>query len=285
MNIFEKKPIVLRMYYAQESWHKFINLFLIEYLNKIEVRNAVENWNISFSTHLGTHIKLVLYCSVPDLLKFKKDLKKEVRDFLSTHPSKTVNVEPSLNSFFIDFPNNSIWYDKDPERYLSTNLATHSAQFIISKCILDGLCCDEISDEDLFSFMVYMIFVLLKSYRLSLSEVSSIIQLTIDNMKNFSRPFHILNNELYTNFDAENRDCLSDIFEEVWAADIFKDELCWLNSWVSYCENNVLKVEPVVSFCYLCEILRSQLGLPVNLNNLINQAIFDVIGDKLSKSN
>lgn len=222
--------IIVSVFYNKRSWHTFINRFVVPFIKENQ-----ECWpNLSFLMHLGSnygeHIKLTFRVDQTCMIDFDKLMRTSIIAFIENNPSDDKKMIYPLGNYFANYPNNSLWYNPSID-----DLTIVQAE--ISKAMLGAFGSDdEIDDENLVTFLVYMQLVVIRTYYPDLSIVRQIIPQLKDVASEVIGSTYSPGSNDLSGTARDNELILADIIRFVWEAFPY-NELIWLKDWSLMCKN------------------------------------------------
>lgn len=93
------------IFYNKTDWFRF--LYHIKNCNYL---NDINAFFFKMGTEGGDHIEFTVNVNEKSKIKIAKDISDFFLAFLKNTPSSPVNVKPSQQSYYLDFPNNTIHY-------------------------------------------------------------------------------------------------------------------------------------------------------------------------------
>jgi hypothetical protein len=282
--------IVIAIFYSQKQWHVLVRKLIKPLLKELLEKKLVERYYLFAEKKKGEHITIAV---VPSL---NKDISSNyltscINEFLHDYPSDTVTTIFPLKTFFMDFPNNSVYVNHLEEIDLQQELTLHplksEIRHHVSKAITEVFAEEEISMETLYSFIVYMQLGLAKAVYPDAEQAIN----AMDKLRNgFPRSFKDENEEdddpeefeqSFKRLFEQNKELLNEITLEIWSKEA-EVSLPWLLEW----ERNCRQINPEISFeehyFLFSSILYKHLGFPSN--TMLTNSTLNLVCESLHDS-
>ncbi len=274
MYLFQSKTLIARIYYNQLEWNILITDFLAHYINKNKEAFLMKDWSISFSQNLGEHIILEII-TTGDIKKLKSQLYKECIVFLENHQSITKEKSILENRYFINFPNNSIWFNK--KEVLPVLFKSLNPKNIISKIIVNSFSKETINKARIITLIFYLQLCTLKAFDLKLEQLNKFICDEIDVEEQNKNNIKIQLESIKSN------EIFQEILNDVFYLDPKEEELKWMYEWYMFCRANINHSNFIESYTNLCLIFINQLGFTKNIFLQTNRTIYFIIKEILDR--
>lgn len=103
----------------------------------------------------GDHIKLSLKVDLPRALKTVEEFQRQVNEFLTIHPSNIPPFKYPLNSFFMNFPTNTVQFNLYSHLwYLNKKNDSSKFRFFISRSLVETLEKHGADKESIITFLL-----------------------------------------------------------------------------------------------------------------------------------
>lgn len=276
---------IVAIFYNQNQWHLLVNKCIKPILKQLKDKNQIAGFFLFTQKIKGDHIKLIINPSKENKINFKA-IKNKIEIFIKEHPSQVATNRGKIETFFMDFPNNSV---------LKLNLNTQQYQGIdkmelrqeISKLIIIALAAEEICMESQLTFILYMQLGLIKSIFPTVEETINSIHL-LNNFENISIEVKDDTDEIneaefekcFQNLFIENKDVLNEIINDIW--NINTEATFWMADWIHYCQNKIAEIGFENLYYQSSSILISHLGLPSSQK--LTQSFTTLISNSLRNS-
>ncbi|TCD01260.1 lantibiotic dehydratase C-terminal domain-containing protein [Pedobacter psychroterrae] len=144
------------IFYSIPNWHNLLLECLFPALEDKLDCIPDSKFFIHFSSEQGHHIRLSIFCHPKCVDAIKKDLQNIFTNFIESRPSVKPEVKFPLDSFLMDFKNNSVYSNVYRPYPSSTSLLSNDflleLRFEISLKIKELLCVSEIEQDSVLSF-------------------------------------------------------------------------------------------------------------------------------------
>ncbi|WP_304066869.1 hypothetical protein [Pedobacter glucosidilyticus] len=282
----ENVQIKIRIFLNRTSWHFFLSNFIKSHLieDMSNNNNFIKNWFINFSKDRGDHILLTIIKNADSNI-LEKNLSKALELFISKYPSKTDPINLPINTFFINYPNNSYWFEKESTitsvKYTNDEIELKQ---VISKVITFSLGNEIINDDDLFTLMIYLQTSVLKAVKSDINEAYIFFEQFINRSKKTIYNSYKDNLEIekerrfFQYFFKNNFQTLSEIVDDIWLRDNFNEDFEWLGDWVYYCNRFIKKNNNInLSFTIINSIIFDHLDFTNKGRDTINKLILKAL--------
>lgn len=239
------------IFYDRLCWHNLISGFIKPFIQKEREAGRLKSYNLSLSTERGDHFKLGVSC-VEDSAVVEGKVVEVLQAFLTNHPSQRITKAAHQGKgFFMDHYNNSFWFDKYAAGFITLPGLT-AIKEQISAAIIAALGNEEIGQEIIYSFIIYMQLGCIKAAYPDLQDACTHIQEVINHLENQelgelegaikedSLERHSDSSEHgqeLLNLFEDNKEVLVEILEDIWNENGYTDELKWMEAWVSSCRS------------------------------------------------
>jgi hypothetical protein len=254
--------MVASVFYNRSSWHNLLHQVVNPFINTHT--GTVENWCIYLSSVQGEHITFATRSSSDAQLQ--RSFYDMTESFLSKNPSEKKETSYPLNILFIDYPNNSIQFNKSKALSDSWNDCNQrNKRQDISQVMMYALAHDQIDKESIYTLMIYMQMGIIKAAYPELQKAcchipdllhyyKKVKYTSVENLvsKNESAAFL----EMFEN----NKEILSEIIQDVWSENR-DSELHWISAWISSCGDLILKSNFEQTFFILSNLICEHFGL------------------------
>lgn len=263
---------VITVFYSQKQWHVLVQKLIKPLLKELQEKNLLEKYYLFAEKIKGEHITIAAVPSANTDIS-NNYLTGCINEFLHDHPSDIVTTIFPLKTFFMDFPNNSVYVNHSEAINLQQELALHpiksEIRHHVSKAIAEAFD-EEISLETLYSFIVYMQLGLARA-------VYPDAELAINAMEKLKNGF-LPSFEDESEEDAEdpeefkqafrrlfeqNKELLNEITLEIWSkeAEVLPP---WLLEWEKDCRQMNTQISFGEHYFLVSSILYKHLGFPPN---------------------
>lgn len=250
--------ICLNIFYAMCSWH-----FLLNKLIKDLIKNkalAINSFSLYLSHDRGDHLQIILE-STNEYEFLKLNLTEAVESFLITNPSERTITRSNVQSFFMDYYNNTFWFEKyEAESTMKKKLHPIDAQ--ISKTLINALTTEEIDNELILTFALYMqislikaVFGTLENCKEKLAEIIYNIDINISEYK----VWELKDNKEPTGLSSS----LIEIVNDIWQDQFYDESTEWLKDWIEYFKLHFSNHSFDRSFMSITQKIYLHLGLEV----------------------
>ncbi len=227
----------------------------------IDEKNSIERWCIYLSDTQGDHITLAVKSSD---MQLEKKFSSFITKFLETNPSEKETAVYPLQNFFMDYPNNSIVFDKEKSFGDTFYHKEGIAEQEISKSIIEAFSDDLINTESAFAFFIYMQLGIVKAVfpDIRLIPKDDILQgLKFGDENEFRLADGMkLDQRGFIELIETNKDIMPEIMHDIWAENK-NPELEWLYNWIRTCKSVIGRDNFKRKFIELSHLICSQLGL------------------------
>ncbi len=236
------KELTVSIFYNQEEWHILNTAFIIPLLDSLDKGNDNLQFNILLNSLNGSNVKLILLLPDDDFEDCKHLIDSKLRFFLSHNPSAPVSLSFPLKGFFMDFPNNTYWYNiyyQGSALWFNTMNDNNFKKIhaCLSRTILNTLSNERIDNESIFTFSLYLQIGIVRAGSNNLKEAKKLVSgmLSCFDQKEEKR---MIDSELaedqLKNLYSRNESILAEIFKDVWNRPCSAD-LAWLENWINTC--------------------------------------------------
>lgn len=152
--------LCLSIFYAKNDWHKLIRLLIEPIISNTIFEIQLQYYSIYLSQKQGEHISIFLKLTTSsEYVDLKSLVSSEIASFLVRRPSLDAPLFFDKNDFFMNFPNNTFYFDleKVPSENFEILEFGQISQIrkTISSLIINTLLIDKMDDHRLFSFALY----------------------------------------------------------------------------------------------------------------------------------
>ncbi len=259
--------MVVSIYYNRSSWHDLITNVIQPFIR--QEQDNLEAYYFYFGTSQGDH---VTFAARPqdNTDNFQKRFSILLEQFLLSRPSASKVISYPLQSFFMDYPNNSFHFNKNKLiAYSENTIVSDLIKHHISKSIIDAFGSEEVDNESIYTFIIYMQLGIIRAANSTFKQaLESSIQ--IEN--------YLKNQEVWENNEIEretieydqedfkllfdnNKEMLVEIIGQIWAETNYSSELSWLETWEFNCKQSINEFGFERSFVLLTELICEHLGL------------------------
>lgn len=257
------------IYYDQAEWHHLILNFINPLLTRERISGKLKTYGLYLGNMRGDHIRLVINIAEEKTV-FQEKLTELLHSFLTSHPSvKLKTQEYPIKGFFKDYENNSFWFDK----YSSVFIIDEHAENInqrISECIIKALGGQEIEQEMIYTFMVYMqlgaikaAYPDIKAAGSKMDELISYLDEPVETDEETLGDSTVYSNEL-THLFENNKSTLVEILGDVWNENGYEEEIAWMESWVTICKLYIGQADFRVCYISLSKLIYRHLGFALD---------------------
>jgi hypothetical protein len=265
-NRFNESTIIASIFYNRSLWHLLLKDAIESFINK---RNdIIKSFRLFVCTHQGDHITIIIEpVRISQLLQLEKDFLSNINNYITQHQSITNLLEYPLPSFFMDYPNNSVWLDIDKHLVLSEE-PQKIAQEQISEAIIGAFEEIEFSIENTYTFLIYMQLSIIRAIFIDIKEAH---EKSIELLNSLAKQEKVKENNEITidkgyNYEEiklsieNNEEALLEIIKDIWSTN-YGLELKWLATWISYCKSIVNKSNFELFFINLTDLIYDHVGL------------------------
>ncbi|HCN83946.1 MAG TPA: hypothetical protein DIT07_10065 [Sphingobacteriaceae bacterium] len=265
--------MVVSVFYIRSSWNNLFTQVIKPFI--IQHQSNIKSWCIYFSSTHGDHITLAI--KTVDNVRIEKNFLETAGNFLSLNPSEKNIIEFPLEDFFMDYPNNSIQFNKSKSLAHSwDNSSQKDRQQAISKALIEALGNDVIDMESIYTFLIYMQLGIIQSaypdIRIACSLAPNILICwgNTEDIENEKADYEFTGLiQLFKN----NKEIFRKIIKDVWK-EHYNSELRWLYEWESACRK-FIKTDFSEEFISLSTLLCKHLGLNEKMVEISFQLIFN----------
>lgn len=254
------------IYYDQSVWHELIGYFIRPFLSTETASGRLKSYALYLDNKRGDHIRLVLGINA-DKKAFEEEFGAKIESFLKQRPSVKTKIQTyPLKGFFMDYENNSFWFD----HYDSFFIIDQGGETInqrISGCLMDALGEQEIERDMIYTFLIYMQLGALKAAFPVFDEACGQLvnwsgQLLVptdeEAMENTENSLSY-GNELAFLFE-NNKDILKEILMEIWNENGYSEDIPWMEDWVNICKLFIGSEAFQPAYLTLCKLVYRHAG-------------------------
>ncbi len=234
----------ISIFYSQDAWYELISKGINIWAKKILSKAYVIDFKFCLSTVRGDSIKLILIIKKEKSEKLASISDKFFRKFLSNNSSyKPENERLFCSSFFLDYPNNSIYYDLQkilPNNNSSEGNASQEQNHLKNLYIrfLDIISANETNfKEERISFIIQLQIIFLRYCTNSLSEAKKLAFHLFRTYQSYNHQVQDLS-EVKLLFKEHKKD-FKEYFQQFWDTGSFNLESCeeWIIEWAYYIQS------------------------------------------------
>lgn len=269
MEKISNSTCTVSIYYDQAEWHHLILNFINPLLHREKISGKLKTYGLYLGNMRGDHIRLVINIA-EDKTVFQERLTESVESFLNDHPSvKRKTQEYPIKGFFKDYENNSFWFDK----YSSVFIIDEHIENInqrISECIIKALGGQEIEQEMIYTFMIYMQLGAIKAAYPDIKIAGS----KMNQLISYLEEPRELNDETFGDSTAysqelvhlfeNNKGTLVEILGDVWSENGYEEEIAWMESWVAICKLFIGQSDFDACYVSLSKLIYRHLGFALD---------------------
>jgi len=257
-------PIVITVYYRQSNWHSLLQ-FIHPHLKR-HIKSNVRDWYcIELGNHQGDYVRFVIYSS-GNRENLVNLFSEKIKNYLEDHPSDTVEAVYPLRSYFMDYPNNSVWIDHNRSfkfNYAFQNL--NGVHMQISKILIIASENEPITFESICTVFVYMQLGIISAFCPHIDEAATMVNALIPIEAPASLPStNVIEqkdaiNDLFEQLFKENIDILMEMVNDVWQRGDSENELLWITDWKNVVKNAVGDSDMHAALFKLSELIYKQM--------------------------
>lgn len=260
------------IYYDQTAWHYLILHFIRPFLNEERDSGRLKTYGLYLGNMRGDHIRLVINVT-EDKIAFEERLTGLLQHFLTTNPSvKTKEQQYPIKGFFMDYRNNSFWFDKYSSVFVLDAPEAENINERVSKCIIEALGSQEIEREMIYTFMIYMQLGAIKAAYPDIKIAGSKMPALINSLEEPDK----LNEDTETFGDStaygqelahlfeNNKNILVEILGDVWNENGYGEEIEWIDGWVEICRLFIGQADFHGCYVSLSTIIYRHLGFAID---------------------
>lgn len=255
--------MIISIFYNRSSWHDLITNVIKPFIQ--QEQNILKTYYIYLSSNQGDHIT---FAAKPqdNNDKFQQRFSILIERFLLANPSETKAIKYPLQSFFMDYPNNSFCFNKDKLLVQSSNnRGSKLIQQQVSKAIIDSLGNEEIELDDIYTFITYMQLGIIKAAHSDIKSAYCSVKKLIDYCHDLGTSFeNATGADDRTNIELlldSNKNVLSEIIEDIWNEDNHNSEIEWLEEWIAVCKEHLTESGFNHSFIHINRVIYEHTGL------------------------
>jgi hypothetical protein len=234
--------IEFRISYARPSWGILISSLIRPFFKVLNSCGRNIEYRIYVGMNRGDHIRVLLPAGRVNN-EIIESFGQKTEHFLCLNPSEGTREELPVYGIFRKFENNTFIVRErqdggDPLNGIEVLFKE------LAGCFSDIFSKDEISGENILSFMIYLKISLLKTIVGKISDVHCFLErndctgvsdsspdsLKVDFKRGFLFDWGVLNEMFKT-----NKDIVNEIFTDIWSASGYDQELEWLIAWEDKC--------------------------------------------------
>lgn len=258
--------MVVSIYYNRSSCHDLITNVIKPFIR--QEQGNLETYFIYLGTSQGDH--LTFAAKPMDNNNFQQRFSILIEQFLLASPSASKVIEYPLQSFFMDYPNNSFLFNKNKLiGHSQNNIVSDLIKHQISKSIIDVFGNEEIDNESIYTFIIYMQLGIIRAANSTIKQAhaSSIhIKNYLENQEDLEKNEMEIETIEYDHEDFKllfdsNKEMLVEIIEQIWTDTNYSSELTWLETWVLNCKQSINEFGVAQSFVTLSELICEHVGL------------------------
>lgn len=255
------------IYYDQSVWHELITYFICPFLTQETASGRLKSYALYLDNKRGDHIRLVLGIGA-DKKAFEEEFGNKIETFLKQRPAvKTKTQTYPLKGFFMDYENNSFWFD----HYDSFFIIDQGGETInqrISGCLIAALGGQEIERDMLYTFLIYMqlgavkaAFPVFEEAHQELLRMSGQLLIQTDEGEEMENTENSLSygTELAFLFE-NNKEILNEILSEIWDENGYSEETPWMDGWVAICKLFIGSEAFQPAYLTLCKLVYRHAG-------------------------
>lgn len=234
MNLNNEPYLCTSIFYSQANWHNLTTNCLVPFL--IREKRGVISYFINFSKDQGENIQLVIECT--NCLSLKEKLSYVLNQYMKSNPSITGRKNSPEDVLFTNFPNNNYYFNlfKAPafSRDNFADVLKHKLKALFTQLIIDKLAKEEIDDETLLSFGIYVHCATLKvilgeskTGLMDMKEISTYLTASLPVNEQVKVDLQCLIIKL------NNASELTALYNEIWFDANNTQEFNWLKKFIS----------------------------------------------------
>jgi hypothetical protein len=255
--------VEFRISYGRPSWRFLISQFIRPFFDDLEICKRNIEYRIYVGMNRGDHVKVLLPVSREND-EIIESFGRKIKDFLSLNPSDGSPEQFPVYGIFRKFENNA-FVVRERKVVRSQLMGMEALLKELAGCFCNIFSTDEISGENILSFVIYLKISLLKTVVGNISEVRCFLENKAYTGFRDSTP-HSLKADFNQNglFDwgglgemfKTNKGIVEEIFTDIWSVPGYDGELEWLMAWQGKCHSVIqrdkLKYYYTVIFDQLC---------------------------------
>ena len=232
--------IVISVFYRQSLFHELTTKAIIPFYNKHQKDFNIHRFLVFINCYRGEHVSIYIeFSSKVDTELFTNTALTHFKDYITKNFSNAIPLKYPLNSLFDNYPNNSVHINID--KYAIPN--NKNISVVVSRTMLSSLLTTQFDNEDIFLFLLYTHFGLLRSIFKTQQSILKNIEYLKHNIKtDFINNYgdNIVSNQQvidYTSILDNNYEILLEIFNDVWGNNLMDQDISWLHTWMEDCSN------------------------------------------------
>jgi hypothetical protein len=258
----QENNIAVSIFYSQIKWNELINKAIVPFLNTKYISRTLKFYSIYFSKNQGENILIILRF-VDDNKKFIDFVTNYFKEYILINPSPNILLEYPLETFFINYPNNSIIINgvKIPHfPFEEAEIGVTSALISLSKT--------NIGFEEILTLALYLQLGFIKAkYDNYYDAYKGVLEIEkyLEEENLFINENTYLSNDIliYDGF-GENAAVIDQIILDVWMSKNGNDEFEWLNKWKIMSQNLLKRNEFPSTFIQINNQIFNHLGINCN---------------------
>lgn len=291
MEKISNSTCTVSIYYDQAEWHHLILNFINPLFNSERLSGKLKTYGLYLGNMRGDHIKLVISIAEEKIV-FQERLTELLHSFLTSHPSvKRKTQEYPIKGFFKDYENNSFWFDKYSSVFIIDDQAENINQRI-SECIIKALGRQEIEQEMIYTFMVYMQLGAIKAaypdIKIARSKMDALISYLEDPVEPEDEAFgdSTAYSQELTHLFENNKGILVEILGDVWNENGYEEEIAWMESWVAICKLFIGQEDFRACYISLSKLIYRHLGFAMDtyLLSLSSELILNAFNQRAGEN-
>lgn len=152
--------IKMHVFYNRASWHSLLKNAIFPFIKHVNKLNIIELFLLDFSYDRGDHITLTLHVPHNNIDSLEKCINKYIKKYINLNPSALPTQNLIKQSFFIDFPNNSVRYNLFRDKEVVSHIIDLEMRSYLSESMLNLLVIEGVDVDSLLLFLVFLSYIL-----------------------------------------------------------------------------------------------------------------------------
>ncbi|RYY36115.1 MAG: hypothetical protein EOP46_07630 [Sphingobacteriaceae bacterium] len=229
---------------------------------KQRFKAAIISYSVYLSTLQGDHLVISFNISVnPE--EFTNQFNTFIGNFIARYPSKTLPPAYPLDSLFMDYPNNRLYFGIEKKLVLPPG----AIQYGITSAIISGLAVNDMDEGARFTFILYMQLAVIKAKYNDMNDACNAIAQISEYVLAHNpgtaptaalpQQYAEIQQQLYDS----NNNILQEIITDIWNTENYSPELLWLEDWISVCRELTKAHDIIQPFLTISRSIFEQMGL------------------------
>lgn len=260
------------IFYNRYEWGNLLGGALDTILNSDAIPEITNSYSIYLSYKRGDNIKIAISCNAEHEAYMREYIYNTLQRFLINNSSNDLDggeLKPVKN-FFMNFPNNSVYYYRDYSDDISSNrvdtsVINHQVSKIIKEVLVDEVCDAEI----ILTLFIYLQLTLIKAATCDIKkaqQLSGKLDRSAFKIKTSENSKISFQTELEVLIQLNN-ETLIEIATQVWE-NVGDDEIIWITDWEDACSIFVKTQKSIIqSYHTIMSIVREHLAITIPIQD------------------